>query len=147
MAGVTKLMGFYTSYKEVFDAVKAAIETKSSIKSVLLGEQFSYGQLPKAVVNALPSPISQGTLGELLEVKVNFSVILIINEYAPKNWFQDIITVMADVVDAVLADRTLGGKVVDVIPTSFAPGEIKFENKLFYGGEIRFEALLFHSQS
>ena len=39
-----------------------------------------------------------------------------------------------------LADRTLGGKVADVIPTSFAPGEIKFENKLFYGGEIRFQA-------
>jgi hypothetical protein len=30
---------------------------------------------------------------------------------------------------------------------SFAPGEIKFENKLFYGGEIRFQALLYHSQS
>ena len=105
-------MGFYTSYKDVFDAVKAAIETKSSIKSVLLGEQFTYGQLPKAVINALPSPISQETLGELLEVKVNFSVILVINEYQPKDWFQDIIAVMADVVDAVLADRTLGGKVV-----------------------------------
>lgn len=147
MAGDAKLMGFYTSYKDVFDAVKAAIETKNSIKSVLLGEQFSYGQLPKAVLNALPSPISQGTLGELLEVKVNFSIILVINEYAPKDWFQDIITVMADVVDAVLADRTLGGKVVDVTPASFSPGEIKFENKLFFGGEIRFEALLYYSQS
>ena len=146
MAGVVKLMGFYTSYKDVFDGVKAAIETKSSIKSVLLGEQFTYGQLPKAVVNALPSPISQKTLGELLEVKVNFSVILVINEYAPKDWFQDIITIMADVVDAVLAERTLGGKVADVIPTNFSPGEIKFENKLFFGGEIRFEALLYHSQ-
>jgi len=140
-------MGFYTSYKDVFDAVKAAIETKSSIKSVLLGEQFTYGQLPKAVINALPAPISQGTLGELLEVKVNFSVILVINEYEPKDWFTDIITVMANVVDAVLAERTLGGKAADVIPTCFVPGEIKFENKLFYGGEIRFQALLYHSQS
>lgn len=137
-------MGFYASYKDVFDAVKAAVETKSSIKSVLLGEQFTYGQLPKAVINALPSPISQETLGELLEVKVNFSVILVINEYQPKDWFQDIIAVMADVVDAVLADRTLGGKVSDVIPTSFAPGEIKFESKLFYGGEIRFQSVVYH---
>src|SRR4030066_2009388 len=122
-------MGFYTSYNDVFDAVKAAIETKSSVKSVLLGEQFTYGQLPKAVINALPSPISQETLGELLEVKVNFSVILVINENQPKDWFQDIIAVMADVVDAVLADRTLGGKAADMIPTSFAPGEIKIKNK------------------
>jgi hypothetical protein len=70
VAGDAKLVGFYTPYKAVFDAVKAAIETKSSIKSVLLGEQFTYGQLPKAMINALPSPISQETLGELLEVKV-----------------------------------------------------------------------------
>src|SRR4030066_2324244 len=137
-------MGFYASYKDVFDAVKTAIETKSAIKSVLLGEQFTYGQLPKAVINALPSPISQETLGELLEVKVNFSVILVINEYQPKDWFQDIIAVMADVIDAVLADRTLGGKVSDVIPTSFAPGEIKIKNKLFYGGEIRFQSVVYH---
>ena len=111
---------------------------------MLLGEQFTLGQLPKAVVNALPSPISQETLGELLEVKVNFSVILVINEYQPKDWFQDIIAVMADVVDAVLADRTLSGKAADVIPTSFAPGEIKFENKLFYGGEIRFQGVVYY---
>ena len=137
-------MGFYTPYKDVFDAVKTAIETKSSIKSVLLGEQFTYGSLPKAVINALPSPILQGALGELLEVKVNFGVILVINEYEPKDWFTDIIAVMADVVDAVLADRTLGGKAADVIPTSFAPGEIKFENKLFYGGEIRFQSVVYH---
>ena len=137
-------MGFYTSYKDVFDAVKAAIETKSSIKSVVLGEQFTYGSLPKAVINALPSQISQGALGELLEVKVNFSVILVINEYEPKDWFVDIIAVMADIVDAVLADRTLGGKAADVIPMSFAPGEIKFENKLFYGGEIRFQSVVYH---
>ena len=136
-------MGFYTPYKDVFDAVKTAIETKSAIKSVLLGEQFTYGSLPKAVINALPSPISQGALGELLEVKVKFSVILVINEYQPKDWFQDIIAVMADVVDAVLANRTLGGKAADVIPTSFAPGEIKFENKLFSGGEIRFQSIVY----
>lgn len=138
------MMGFYAAYKAVFDAVKAAIEAKSSIKSVLLGEQFTYGQLPKAVVNALPSPISQGTLGELLEVKVGFSVILVINEYEPTDWFQDVIAVMAEVVDAVLADRSLGGKAADCVPVSFAPGEIKFENKLFYGGEIRFQATIYY---
>jgi|GEM_PF-1814979 hypothetical protein len=137
-------MGFYTAYKDVFDAVKTAIETKSSIKAVLLGEQFTYDSLPKAVINAMPSGISQGTLGDMLEVKVNFSVILVINENEPKDWFQDIISVMADVVDAVLADRTLGGKAADCIPVSFAPGEIKFENKLFYGGETRFQAIIYH---
>lgn len=137
-------MGFYQAYKDVFDAVKTAVQTKSSIKSVLLGEQFNYGSLPKAVINAMPSGISQAALGETLDVKVSFSIVLVINEYEPKDWFSDIIAVIADAVDAVLADRTLGGKVADCIPTSFAPGEIKFESKLFYGGEIRFQATLFY---
>ena len=137
-------MGFYITYKDVFDAVKGAVEKKNSIKSVLMGEQFSYDSLPKAVINAMPSGISQAALGEVLEVKVNFSVVLVINEYEPKDWFADVISVMADVVDAVLADRTLNEKVADVVPTGFAPGEIKFENKLFYGGEIRFQAILYY---
>ena len=84
-------------------------------------------------------------MGELLDVRVNFTVVLVIREYEPKNWFTDIIAVMADVVDAVLADRTLTGKVRDVTPTHFSPGEIKFtdiKDKLFYGGIIRFEAVL-----
>jgi hypothetical protein len=144
MAGDAKLMGFYIAYKNVFDAVKTAVQTKSAIKSVLMGEQFNYGSLPKAVINALPSGISQGTLGDVLEVKVSFSVILVINEYEPKDWFSDIIPVMADAVVAILADRTLAGKVADCIPTSFAPGEIKFDSKLFYGGEIRFQALVYY---
>src|SRR4030065_1238122 len=103
-------MGCYTPYKDVFDAVKTAIETKSAIKSVLLGEQFTYGSLPKAVINALPSPIPQGALGELLEVKVNFSVILVINENTPKDWFTYIIAVMAYLCGAAMAERTRGGK-------------------------------------
>ena len=140
-------MGFYTTYKGVFDAVKAQIETKSSIKTVVLGEQFTLGNLPKAIINAEPSLISQATLGSRLQAKVNFSVILTILEYEPKDWFKDIIEVMADVVDAILANRTLSGKARDCTPTGFAPGEIKFQDKLFYGGAVRFEALLLYQPS
>ena len=140
-------MGFYTTYKAVFDAVKAQVETKSSIKTVVLGEQFTVGNLPKAIINAEPSPITQATLGSLLQARVNFSVILTILEYAPKDWFTDIISVMADVVDAILADRSVGGKAKDCIPTGFAPGEIKFQDNLFYGGVVRFEALLLYQPS
>jgi len=135
-------MGFYTEYKAVFDAVKSKISTKSSIKTVVLGEQFTVGGLPKAIINAEPSPISQATLGSRLQVKVNFSVVLVVLEYEPKDWFKDIVSVMADVVDAVLADRSLGGKAKDCIPVGFAPGEIKFQDKLLYGGAVQFEALL-----
>ena len=137
-------MGFYITYKDVFDAVKGAVEKKNSIKSVLMGEQFSYDSLPKAVINAMPSGISQAALGEVLEVKVNFSVVLVINEYEPKDWFADVITVMGDVVDAILADRTLGGTVKECYPVGFAPGEVKFQDKILYGGDILFKAELWY---
>ena len=135
-------MGYYTSFKAVFDAIKAAVETKDSVKTVVLGEQFSVGSLPKAVINAEPSPIVQATMGELTETKVRGSIILIILEYEPKDWFTDIITIMGDCVDAILEDRTLSGSVFDCIPTSFSPGEIKFKEKIYYGGIVRWEATL-----
>jgi hypothetical protein len=138
-------MGFYAVYKAVFDAVKIAVEAKSSIKTVVLGEQFTFGAFPKVVINAEPSPVSQAAMGGLLEVKVRGSVILVIREYAPKDWFTDVISVMGDVVDAILADRTLGGVAFDCYPTGFSPGEIRFtevEDKLFYGGIVRFEAVV-----
>jgi hypothetical protein len=148
-------MGFYADYKAVFDAVKAALvyvpavgETPASgvasIKTVVLGEQFSLGALPKAIINAEPSPVKPLEMGSVLDVRVNFSVVLVILEYEPKDWFVDIISVMGDVVDAVLADRTLGGAAKDVFPVGFAPGEITFKDKLFFGGRVLFQAEVWH---
>ena len=119
----------------------------SSLGTVVLGEQFTLGALPKAIINAEGSPIDQATLGSMLSVKVNFTVVCVIRDYAPKDWFIDIIPVMADVVDAILADRTLKGTVMDVTPTAFYPGEIKFDDKLFFGGVIRFSAELLYIPS
>jgi hypothetical protein len=144
---------FYDSYKAVFEAVKSVLvyvpaqgETPAkgveALKSVVLGEQFTYGDLPKAVINAEPSPIAPGEMGNLLDVSLSFSVILMIQEYEPSDWFEDIISVMGDVVDAILADRTLGGKLKDCFPVAFAPGEIKFQDKLLFGGVVRFKGVL-----
>lgn len=151
---------FYTDYKAVFDAVKAALvyvpavpahdevpevpaHGVASIKTVIVGEQFSYGSLPKAIINAEPAfPIAPLTMVELLDVPVFFSVVLAVREYEPKDWFEDVIKVMGDVVDAILADSTLGKKVKDVYPVGFAPGEIKFADKLLFGGIVRFKAVL-----
>jgi hypothetical protein len=164
-------VGFYTQYKAVFDAVKAALvyvpavpaegevpevpaKGVASIKTVVLGEQFTVGKLPKAIINADPAPpiapIGPLEMGDMLDVKVNVGVVLVILEYTPKDWFTDIIKVMGDVVDAILADRTLGGKAKDCILTGFAPGEIKVpevkdKDKLFYGGTVRFQAVLWYA--
>lgn len=185
------MTGFYSAYKAVFDAVKKALlyvpavpevpavpahdgipevpavpavpaSGVASLKTVVLGEQFTPGGLPKAVINAEPAPGAPETQDGMLVVKVRISVALAVLEYAPKDWFTDVISVMGDVVDAILADRTLGGKANDCVPTLFAPGEItltgkerssagaavlaaEVKNKVLYGGIVGFEAEMFYA--
>lgn len=134
---------YYDSYKAMFDQVKAFLQALSSIKNVVLGENFKIGDLPMAVINPEPTDISQAVFGSMLECKITFSVVLMIRETEPTNWFTDIVSVMGDVVDKILTDRTLNRTVKDAIPTFFSPGEIRTGNKLYYGGVVRFEALMF----
>ena len=136
------MVKYYDSYKAMFDQVKAFLQTLSSIKNVVLGENFKVGDLPMAVINPEPTDISQAVFGSMLENKITFSVVLMIRETEPTNWFTDIVSVMGDVVDKILSDRTLNSTVKDVLPTFFSPGEIRTQNKLYFGGVVRFEALL-----
>ena len=153
------MTGFYASYKAVFDAIKTALEYVpaegevpevpaqgvESIGTVVLGEQFSHGGLPKAIINAEAAPISQASMGDFLEARVRGSIILVIREYEPKDWFTDVISVMGDVVDALLADRSLGGACFDSTPTGFSPGEVKFKEKVYFGGVVRWEAIMHYA--
>lgn len=134
---------YYDAYKAVFDRVKADLEAVSSIKSVVLGEQFRVTDLPLAIINPEPTEISQATFGSMLDNKIGISIVLMIRETVPSNWFTDIISVMGDAMDKILSDRTLNNTVRDVIPTVFGPGEIRTQNKLFYGGVLKFQALTF----
>jgi hypothetical protein len=134
---------YYDAYKAVFDRVKADLEAVSSIKAVVLGEQFRLTDLPLAIINPEPTEISQATFGSMLDNKIGISIVLMIRETVPSNWFTDIISVMGDAMDKILSDRTLNNTVRDVIPTVFGPGEIRTQNKLFYGGVLKFQALTF----
>jgi hypothetical protein len=167
-------LGFLSPYKAVFNAVKTMLtyvpavpyspavpahdgipevpevlavpaSGVASLKTVVLGEQFTLGDLPKAIINAEDTTFEQATFGSTLNTKINFSVILVIRDYKPQDWFIDIIPVMDDVIDAILADRTLRGTVMDCIPTKKFPGDITFDDKVLFGGIIRFSAELLYS--
>ena len=137
------MIKYYDVYKAVFDQVKTDLEAVSSLKNVVLGERFRLTEVPMAVVNPEPTEISQATFGSMLENKIGFSIILMIRETEPSNWFTDIITVMGDALDKILSDRTLNNTVRDIMPTVFGPGEIRTQNKLFYGGVLKFQAFMF----
>jgi hypothetical protein len=133
---------YYDAYKAVFDQVKTDLQAVSSLKNVVQGEQFRLTEMPMAIINPEPTEISQATFGSMLENKIGFSVVLMIRETEPSNWFTDIVSIMGDIVDKILSDRTLNNAVKDVLPTFFSPSEIRTQGKLYYGGVVRFEALL-----
>lgn len=95
---------FYDVYKAVFDRVKVDLEAQNSIKQVILGEQFKLAKLPLAIINPTTTTIRSVILGSTLENMIGFDVLIVIRETEPKDWFKDIVSIMADVVDAVLAD-------------------------------------------
>jgi hypothetical protein len=160
---------FYDSYKAVFDAIKTALVYVPAVpahdevpevpahgvvelKTILVGEQFTLDSLPKATINPIPGPIMSANSDGLLAVLVRGVITVAIQEYKPKDWFIDVIKPMGAVVDAILADRKLGGAAKDCVTTEFAPGEIKFKDaagkdRLLYGGDIFFEARLWFKPS
>jgi hypothetical protein len=137
--------GLYSKYNAVFTALEEALSAESTLKSVKIGERYSYKDgLPAAVINVENSQISQSNMDQLM-IQVNFEVMLICRTIEPDDWFDDVIKVMCNVFDAVIADRTLNGSVADITPTGFVPGEIndRTVNKTFYGGVLRFSAYFY----
>ena len=138
-------MGYYESYKAVFDQIEAVISGLANISQIVTGRRFRVQSLPLAIINPRETRISQAEIGDMLQNEIEFDVILIVRETEPTDWFAEVLDPLGDVVDAILADRTLNGTVKDVIPTLFSPGEVTFQNRLYYGGLARFSALMFYT--
>ncbi len=140
-------MGFYADFNAVYARVKADLEAVSALKNVVLGEQFRVTKLPMAIINVGDTVVAKAEIGTMLQVTLNFTVILVIRETEPKDWFAEIVSPMGDVLDALVADSTSNSTVKDLWPTRFSPAEIRFTDKLYYGGVVSFQALMFHTPS
>ena len=138
-------MGFYDAYKAIFDQFKTVLGTISSLNSVVVGRVSRPKTLPVAYVYPLESEIEQANIGETLLNRLNVEVMVVIRETEPEDWFTDIVPIMGEVVDVVLADRSLAGSAKDVVPTLFSPVEITLMERLYYGGVIRFQVQYFYT--
>lgn len=137
-------MRFYDVYKPLFEVVRNRISGILGVKQVVLGEQIRIHNLPLAVINPSSAATVPITLEGALKMLIKFDVYLIIRASEPEDLFEDIISLMCDIVDAILSDRTLSGSALDIRLTNFAPGEIRFQNNLYYGGLLCFEATVFY---
>ena len=138
-------MGFYDLYYNVFIAVKNCLENVSAIKQVNLGEALKLQNLPLAVISPREASLERAAFQHVLNVRISFDVTVIIRETEPSDWFNEIVSVMCDVFDALMADDALNGTVKALTPTVFALGEITALNRLHYGGLLRFEAFTVYS--
>ncbi|MEM2166629.1 MAG: hypothetical protein QW619_05435 [Candidatus Bathyarchaeia archaeon] len=137
-------MRFYEVYKPVFEVVRNRIMGIAGVKQVVLGEQVRLHNLPLAVINPSSAATAPITLEGDLRALIRFDIYLIIRVSEPEDLFEDIISLMCDIVDVILSDRTLSGSALDIRLTNFAPGEVRFQNNLYYGGLLSFEATVFY---
>ena len=162
---------FYTAYQAVFSAVKAVLDYVPAVpgvpgvpahdgepeipevpavpasgvaKTVFVGENFALTpDAPVILIDAASSSIVSLEMGSALNVAVRVNLLVLVRESAPADWFDGIIAVMGEVVDALLADRKLSGAVKDIYPTDFSPGSISYRGKMFYGGQVTLEGVLY----
>ncbi|MBA7476822.1 hypothetical protein ES707_12217 [subsurface metagenome] len=134
-------MTFHTFYEGIYDAVKAAVETVSSLNQVVCGERFVLQETPCAIINPGEVAIDQQDAGPGLYCGISIEVVLIVRENEPDDWFDEVVEVLGDILDAVIADRGLGGLVLDIAPVRFSPAEIRIQNRLYSGGVVTFMAL------
>jgi len=147
---------FYTAYKAVFSAVKSVLDYVPAVpgvpgvpasgvaKTVFVGENFALTpETPVILIDASSSSIAPLEIGSALDVTVRINLLVLVRESVPQDWFDGIINVMGDVVDAILTDRTLGGAVQDIYPTNFSTGSISYRGKTFYGGQVTLEGVMF----
>ena len=138
-------MGFYDLYYNVFTAVKNSLENVSAISQVNLGEALRVQNLPLAVISPRETSLERAAFQHVLNVRIGFDVTILIRETEPSDWFSDIVSVMCNCFDALMANDTLNGTVKGLTPTLFTPGEITALRKLYYGGLLRFEAFTVYS--
>lgn len=136
---------YFTSIDAIFDRITTDLQAVTSIKQVVKGKQFKIYTLPIAVVEPETGDMGQATLGSRIETDIYWNVYLIIKETEPADFFDTAYSLIGDVIDKILSDRTLNGTVLDTTPVNHAVGAILHENRSYYGARVRFKTKFFFS--
>ena len=137
-------MGFYDTYKAVFEGAQSVLEKLTDINEVASGERFKVGDLPMVVLDPSVTPIKKGAVGGRLQLALRFTVFVIVQATEPEDWLTEIVKPMGSVVDQIIANKTLEGSALDTFPRNFNPRILNIMGRDYYGGAIEFEATLFY---
>lgn len=133
----------YPKYYEIITKLRAILEGKGY--TVVEVEPWKYSDAPLAIIS--PALIGFETIAQrdAFAYTAGIDITLILRETEPEDWFADVVSKLWAVVDAIIADATLGGTVKWIYPVTVAPGRIskageRPPTKLYYGGLITLNA-------
>lgn len=103
----------------------------------LVGEEWSETEDTDVVlIDSDDSPIEPVAMDKDFWVDIRVSLLLLKATVSPQNWFSECSESVGTLIDKVLSDRSLGGLVADVYPTSHRLGQVNLLNRSFYGGVV-----------
>lgn len=136
-------MGFKAEYTAIFDALEALIKALPVIKDVIYKKEGRgvIRKLPCVFINPgrwMLEPADSEMIASVdnYALDIRGQLVILIREGDAENWFDEILDPISDIVDAIIADPTLGGTCLHAWPYAGGPGDINFQNKLYYGGSI-----------
>jgi len=116
-------MTFQTDYWAVINAVKAAVETLKTggtLKDVVTGQRTTVAEFPVGFVIPIRDVIDQETTAKNRH-HIGVRVVIINADLDPETSLTTAINIACDTYDAIILDRTLGGKCEYLYPTNFEP--------------------------
>jgi hypothetical protein len=128
-------------YEGILNAFKTEVEKDASIQQVVYTQRMTKLPLPTAIIEPREAKITVQEIGTPLWWSIPIDVILIVWEEEPENWMSSIVYPLGDIVDNIIDDRTLGGSVLEIVPTYFSPATIEYGKRWYWGGRVTFEAL------
>ncbi len=136
-------MEFKAEYTAIFDNLHDTIKALKSIKQVIYKKEGRgvIRKLPCVFINPgrwLMEPADGENVASVdnYALDIRGQLVILIREGDAENWFDEILTPIGDIVDAIMAGPTLGGTCMRAWPNAGGPGDINFQNKLYYGGSI-----------
>ena len=133
-------MTWGTVYSGLVSYLETALGGVSGV-SVYTGTPPLALNFPCAVIN--PSAVRMRILDyDAYRAEAGFDVMVFVRDVNPSDWVSEVCSVLNSCLDAIIADRTMGGNAQDIHEADYVPGEIRFSSKIFYGGVLRIRCWL-----
>lgn len=102
-------MSWQTWYLSVWDALIAVIKTAVGVDRVFYGEKFPPDDYPSVYVCPIPIDMAPASTAETLNL-VRFDIGVVVKSEDTKQGAKDALTLVGNIHDKLIADRTLGNK-------------------------------------